>query len=178
MPPPRMPSARDDRRPSEPNSIAPLLPLSPRSDLSINIVPTTSTYPTPYPLPPTHATAINVTTPPPSITVSRQHSFSTGRSSESNSFSSPPPRQFDSSRSARSSPRSHVFNTTNPFSTFPRSRTLDPIRSLGGSPEDEEAGLGLEPPQRPGLRPRMMSFEDMLGGPPPGHERGDRSKRT
>lgn len=131
-----------------------------------------------------------VTTPPPSITVSRQHSFSTGRSSLSNPIptsnqNSSPGRNYNISttqyslnngnghgdRIGAGSPRRHIFDTTNPFATLPRTRTLEPIRSGSSSPQDDrisgEAG-------RPEVRGRLMSFEDMLGGGPPGRDGPDR----
>lgn len=172
MPPPPMTFGREQRRPSEPTSIAPLLPMAPTSDLSLHSVPTTSTYAQMYPHPHPHSypsAAAQVASPPPSITVSRQHSFSTGRTSSSATAPFPAhTRPFESRVSPP--PRAQVFSTTNSFSTFPRTRTLDPIRSVG-TPEDED-DLGLEPPRRPGLRPRMMSFEDMLRGPSPDQNQG------
>ena len=154
-----------------------------------------------------------VTTPEASVTVSRQHSFSTGRSS----LSIPPVPTHGtnnhhsqtvygvgvggvSSPSLRTkAPTPLVFDTINPFATLPRSRTrskpLDPIQSQGrledeyrnaeaealsgtapmsgdGDDDDDDE---LEPPRRPGTRARLMSFEDMLGGPPPEPRKGSAS---
>ena len=182
---PLPPGFNDQRRPSEPNSLAPLLPLGPRSSLSLNSYPTMSTYSygqpdqlhlphhyptTPMPLPYSPA----LSTPPRSITVSRTHSFSTG---------STLPRRSSVSTAPLATPTAETgfrFDTTNPFGSVPRQRALTPIRAGSESEEGhtpqrggphstkEEVEEG-----RPAMRSRLMSFEDMLDGPKPG--RGDPS---
>jgi hypothetical protein len=177
----------DHRRPSEPNSIAPLLPLGPRSSLSLNSYPTISAYvygqpDQPYALPHHYPTTPSyyqgtpmlwspaLSTPPRSITVSRTHSFSTAstlprRSSISTApLGTPTPTQTE---------QGFRFDTSNPFGSVPRQRTLSPIRSGSESEEGHAQSQSEEEEVRPVMRSRLMSFEDMLDGPRPG--KGDPS---
>jgi hypothetical protein len=166
----------DYRRPSEPNSMASLLPTGPQSSLSLNSYPTMSTYiygqpdlanslphhqhqvpPSAIPVPYSPA----LSTPPRSITVSRTHSFSTGstvpgRSSLSATFAPSAPVSGTQTAPATEM-TTFQFDTNHPFGSArgqPRGSLLTPITAGNESEGD-----------RPGMRPRMMSFEDMLEGP-------------
>jgi hypothetical protein len=104
-----------------------------------------------------------LSTPPRSITVSRTHSFSTDTLPRRSSVSTGPLPQTPGEQ--------FRFDTSNPFGSVPRQRsTLTPIRSG----ESEEGHVGRdEGEERPPMRGRLMSFEDMLDGPKPG--KGDPS---
>jgi hypothetical protein len=151
-----------------------------------------------------------VTSPSRSITVSRSHSFSTGGSIPQTSTLSPPPPSNNLGQ-VPGSPHTNIastssphlgsnngqegfrFDTANPFGTFPRHKsTLTPIRSVSDEehahphtgPREREHSTdksegGLSP--TPGTRARLMSFEDMLSGPPleaaPGGRKGSGGRR-
>lgn len=119
-----------------------------------------------------------LSTPPRSITVSRTHSFSTASTVPRRGSITTTPTHGGIPQSAPISISTDTdttqgqgqgfrFDSTNPFNSVPRQRsTLTPIKggSEGGdSPDhDHQSGDG-----RLG-RPKLMSFEDMLSGPPLG----------
>jgi hypothetical protein len=128
-----------------------------------------------------------LSTPPRSITVSRTHSFSTASTiPRRSSITATPTRHGDGvpqsapiSISTDTGPGpgpGFRFDSTNPFNSAPRQRSvLTPIKggSEGGDSPDHDHGFGLgtdaDRDGRPGTgRPRLMSFEDMLSGPKPG----------